>query len=485
MKSKRKNPFLPIGLRITFLICAGFLFNYCHHGDIPVDESLLTKYNEMANPQTSAKSSEDIDCYLDYSCGMGEGMKETSSINQKLIDFLGGRKVIYFKVGASDNPPVIDLTTPEASFLNLDNYKEPGSKLKVAVDKITQNKNKVSIFITDFERVEDINKVATFAGAPEPHPIDVLAWAQTNFKDWLLSGNQIDVFAKKFSKPDYWFDKNHKAVYDNWIYTLVFTPNAVIKNEILYKKSVLNFLNGEYQNLDGANSKHFTYSANNFKVEQEKKDTITGDANDNITVQDLHVNTMNKGFEYYEFKTKELVNLNNDNSQNDKRIINKVKLSSQMPCFTDMQYGIKVYDITQSLTDFYNSLNQEAPEVKSNPETGKKDTIKNKPIKYAYQKEQPVEGVFDFVYNLDTKEIGIKLKPDFTGVSSNTIYQVDLVVKSAKVKGQSDADNVLKLNYANGYTINSLGESIKFAMNDVAANIENKVLYTFYIKLDK
>jgi len=309
--------------------------------------------------------------------------------------------------------------------------------------------------------------------------------AQNNFRAWLQAGNQIDIFAKKFSKPDYWFDKNHLATYDNWIYTLVFTPNTTIKDESLYKKSVLNFLTTEYQNMNHTDSKHFSYTANNFKIEQEKKDTIQGDANDNLTVQDLCVKTLDKRFEYYEFRSKDIISLNNDRNSADKRIINKIKLSSSMPCFTDIQFGVKVYDVTQTLADFSNSINQEAPEVTSNPETGKKDTIKNKTIKYVYKKGQATEDMFDFVYNSDTKEIGIKMKPDFAGIPTSTTYKVDLVVRSAKVKEQQDADNVLRLNYANGYTIGSLGESLKFAMNDIAANMENKVIYTIYIKLDK
>jgi len=176
MKSIMKNQILPVSVRIYFILAGCLVLSNCHRGDTMNDESLLAKYNEMANPSIKQSNSEDIDCYLDFSCGMGEGMKATSDINKKLIDFLGGRKVSYYKIGASDYPPNMDINTPEANLLNLDNFKEPGSKLKVAIDKIAGNKNKVSIFITDFERVEDVNKVGTFAGAPSPHPIDVNAW---------------------------------------------------------------------------------------------------------------------------------------------------------------------------------------------------------------------------------------------------------------------------------------------------------------------
>jgi len=472
-------------IRFIFLLTTVLFFSSCHKNEIVVDEPLLTKYNSIANPIAIVNASEDIDCYVDYSWGMGEGMKATAQFNAKLKDFLGGRKVSYYKVGASEIPPTIDINSAEANFLDPNNFKEPGSKLKIAIDKITSNKSKVSIFITDFERVEDVSLKQNLVGAPNPHPIEASAWAQNNFKDWLKEGNQIDIFAKQYQKPDFWFDNNHQKLYSNWIYTLVFTPNAVIKDENLFKTSVLKFLNDEYTNLNGGDSKHFTYTSNNFKIEQEKKDEAIGDANDNVVVQENITNTKENGFEFYYFKCSDMMSLNADETQKDKRVINKIKITSQVPCFSDIEYGLKVFDITQSLTNFSLSQNQEAPEVTSDAETGKKDTIANKPIIYNYEKGSPAENVFDFVYNVETNEIGIKLKPDFTGVTQNTIYQVDVIIKSAKLKDFSEENNVLKLGYAMNYSINSLSESVKRALADVSTSIENKVIYTIYIKIDK
>lgn len=68
---------------ILLLLTVSFLFS-CNNKDVVVDESLLTKYNSIAHPTVIANAVEDIDCYLDYSFGMGEGMKATSAINDKL-----------------------------------------------------------------------------------------------------------------------------------------------------------------------------------------------------------------------------------------------------------------------------------------------------------------------------------------------------------------------------------------------------------------
>lgn len=473
-------------MQILFICLSVLFLSSCDscNKKLEVNESLLTGYNLIAHSQVVSNATEDIDCYLDYSFGMGEGMKATAQFNLKLQDFLRGYQVNYYKVGKSDTLPTINLDSKEASFTEMNNFKEPGSKLKVAIDKITSNKTKSSLFITDFEKVDNVNLKQDLIGAPEPHPIDITAWAQNNFKEWLNEGNQIDIFAKQYSKPDYWFDKSNK-LYLNWIYTIVFTPNAVLKDDKLYKRSVLKFLNDEYTNLNGSDSKHFSYNANNFKIEQGKKEDAIGNANDNIVVQENISTTKDKGFEYYNFKSSDLISFISDESQKDKRIINKVKIISEMSCFSNIQYGLNVYDVTQSLTDFSQSLNQKTPEVATDPETGKKDTVANKTIVYKYEEGIPINDLFEFVYNDDIKEIGIKLKQEFTGVDQNTIYQIDVVIKAVKLKDFKDEEEILKLNYSKDYKIKSLSESIKLSMTSVANTMENNVLYTFYIKIDK
>lgn len=481
---KRKSIFW---FKSLILIASATCFSSCGlwGNESNVDETLLAKYQQYAHPAVNAQLNDNIDCFVDYSCGMEEGMKATAAVNDKLKNFLGGKKVTYYKVGASDDPPAIDVNAVEGNFLNVDNFKQPGSKLKVAVDRITANKNKTGIFITDFERVEDAAIVQNLVGAPSPHPIDDKAWAQTNFREWLLAGNQIDIFAKQYSKPDYWFDKSYTTVYPNWIYTIVFTPNKIIKTEELYKTSVLKFLTDEYQKASDADSKHFSYTVNNFKIELGKTDDNIGNANDNLSPLALFVKSPETGFEFYEFKSADLVDFNADAESKDKRIINKVMVSSLASSFSDVQFGLKVYDVTHGLNVLDSTINQGAPEVSTNSENGKKDTIANKPIKYKFKQGNEINNVFDYVYNPTTKEAGIKLKPDFAGVEATTVYEIDIVVNSVKLKDFTDGENVLKLNYANGYNIKSLGESIKYAMNSAAATLNGKTLYTIYIKIDK
>ena len=449
-----------------------------------VDESLLTRYNDMANPTGTAGASNDIDVYLDYSAGMGEGMRATAEINSSLRNFLGGRSTKYYSVGASDHPPQIEITSAASNLVDLNNYKERVSKLKVAVDQMTAQKSKVSVFITDFERVENASLKQILPGAPAPHPIDASAWAQNNFKEWLLAGNQIDIFASQYTKPDYWFDQNHSKTYPNWIYTIVFTPRSVVRNETAFKSSVVPFLVGIYRDASATSVKHFAYTADAFKVEHGATSS-NGNANDAVVVQDQFTNTMSKGFEFYEFRAKDLINFNADSTQHDKRIINKVRVTSEVPFLADVQFGIRVYDVTQSLTNLSKASTQGPPQIATDVETGKSAAVATKPTVPKVDRGQPDDTVFDFVYNIASKEVGIKLKPDFAGPVGTAVYRIDVVLVSSTLRDFADSDQVMALNYGGGYRIRSLGDSIKLAVSDVARGMDGKVLYTFYVKIDR
>lgn len=481
-----KKPFI-ISPKFGFWIIAIILLYSCgNNTTVVLDSSLLEKYNSLSNPLVLTVTSDTIDCYLDYSNGMAEGMNATLEINNKLKGRLGGLNVNYYKVGASSLPTKIeDINSPTADFTIATNYSERGSKLKIAVDSIVSHKDRTSVYITDFEKVDDVSLNRVYANAPAAHPIDVSPWAQKEFKEWLQSGNQIDIFAAQFMKPDYWFDKTGNSRNINWIYTLIFTPNYVINDENLFETSVLKFMLDQYRQVDTSLHKHYTFSAHNFKIEQLGQDDAAGNANDNVVVQENITSTKDKNFEYYLFESSDLINFITDETLNDKRIINKIKISSENTCFADVVYGINVYDVTSSLTEYYTFLNQPDPEIQTNTETGEKDTIGYVSNKFNYQKGTPVEDIFDLVYNTDTKEIGIKLKPDFTGVSQNTIYQIDVAVNSAMLKDFSEENNILKLNYRDNYSIASLGESLGLAMRDASTSLKNKVLYTIFIKICK
>lgn len=462
---------------ITLLSLTG-----CDHGSkLIVTPQLLAAYESMARPVANTATTATIDCYVDFSLGMVEGMKATATINEKLQNFLGGRQVTCHKVGASADPPAITLGSPEANFLDQKNFTEAGSRLKVAIDRMTARKNGASLFITDFERVEDVALRQTLPGSPAPHPIDASAWAQNEFRDWLLAGNRIDVFAVPYQKPDAWFDAAHKRTYPNWIYTIVLTPRAIARDSSAMQSSVAGFLLEEYRKVQPTGARHFEFDADAFHLAAINNGD-NADANKDLVVQDKSTETFAKGYEYYAFTSGDLVKFASDAAQSDKRIVT-VRVSSQVPFLSDVAYGIKVSDVTQPLTDLDRTRSQGAPEVKTDVETGKADTTANKPVAIAFSAGTPVTDVFDFVYNPQTREFGVKLKPNFAGAPEPVVYKIDVVVASTAEKDATDADAVLSLQYAGGYRIRSLGESLRLAVRDVTAKLDGKVLHTFYIDL--
>lgn len=448
---------------------------------VQVTPELLAQYESLSHPTSAGKMEANIDCFLDFSTGMGEGMRATAAINDQLKNFLGGRTVTCYRVGAQDSPPVVALGSPEANFVDLKNFKEAGSKLKVAVDRMTAQKNRVSFFITDFERVDDVSLRQNLPGASAPHPIDASAWAQTAFREWLSNGNQIDIFAVPFQKPDFWFDPSHKRTYANWIYTIVLTPRAIATDSSTFKTSVAGFLQEQYRNNAPPGAHQLIYSAAAVDVARSTK-TASGNANPAIIVQDSSTAAFDKGYEFYAFTTADLLKFAEDAAIKDKRLL-VLHVVSNIAFLTDAKYSITVNDVTQALTDMDKVTHQGAPEIRKDVETGKADTVANKPLTAKYDQGTTDEATFDAVYNPETKELGIKLKPDFSGVKEHTIYKIDVIIVSSTLVEHQDEDAVLTLQYAGGYRIRPLGESIHLALRDVAAQMNKRTLHTVYIDI--
>jgi hypothetical protein len=449
-------------IQLLPVILSGFLFIFfcggCSNNDTDIDETLLTTFHSFADPVKENKVSEEVDCYIDYSDGMGAKVNSALASFKNFANLLSGKeKLTYYRVGSADSLRLIpDINSPDADFKNPKNYTDKLSKLKPAIDSIVKHKGKTSVFITDFEQIYQGRR-----GEDSP-------WAQVAFKEWLMSGNRLDIFSTPYIK----------GKLENWIYILVFTPAPVLANETLYKKSVLKFLE---DNLSASN-KHFTYSAKDYKIEGET-DEAMGNANDNITPVYNLTKTRNRGFEYYEFASGDLLAFLSDESQSDKRVINKLKITPTQHIFSGIEFGLNTYDISKSISDLAAYLNQEAPKIEENEETGDK-TVVTKLLKYKYEPGSSAEHVFNPVYNKETHAIGIKLDPGFTGVDATTIYKVDIILKSLEIRDFGEENNVLKINYENA-SINPLGESLEYAIRNIKNETEGKPVYTVYIRIDK
>lgn len=126
---------------------------------------------------------------------MRDKMYEEVTFYNGLTDFLikEGNSVHYFKVGANDIPESID-NSPEKDFRNSKFYTEPLSN-KEPLANIVGDLNRTSVFITDFEKIDGSELNPKESGLLKQ--IDNRAWGTKYFKDWLIAGNQIDIFATK------------------------------------------------------------------------------------------------------------------------------------------------------------------------------------------------------------------------------------------------------------------------------------------------
>lgn len=467
---RKKTPLNGTGMLIAILTTV--LLSSCKIFDGSeevIDEKLLTGYHTISHPSQNVSASEQLDCYLDYSDGMKN--KTSSSADYYLAlynEIKNNASVKFYRVGASDEPE--EIPAEEANFRTGKQYTDNLSKLESAVKRIVGNKQKIAVFITDFEKI--VGGVQNQTADPLSKLVSDDSWGSLYFKEWLNGGNRIDIFATPCTAQGQ----------PNWVYTLVFTPHAIAADPNRYDKSFTKFLADKIT----PGIKHFTYCVDNYRIEQEGKTPEIGNANDNSVVLENITGTKNKGFEYYRFASGDLITFNtDDNNKGDKRIINKLRIVSENAGFDNVDYDIKVYDITSSIGDYSSSLSQAAPEVKEDQETGDKDTVANKPVKYSYKGGEQVNDAFDFVYNKEKKQAGLKLKPDFSGVPQNTVYQVDIVPKTLTLKSFSEEDNVLVLRYKNAITLRPLRESVYNAIRDAAKAAEGKPIYTIYIRIDK
>ena len=146
--------------------------------------------------------------------------------------------------------------------------------------------------------------------------------------------------------------------------------------------------------------------------------------------------------------------------------------------------GIRVTDVTAALRAIGAAAAAPPATADTNPETGK-ITISNPPVDPKYDEGTPADDVFEFVHNEDTHAIGIKLSPTFSGVATDTYYRVAVILREVEPVDVKDEDNVLSLQYAGGYRVSALRESLRLAARDVVAGMKGREVYVFYIKLLK
>jgi len=458
------------------VLCCAVLVSGCRsEPDIPID-----RYHHLLHPLLEEVAEEEVEVYIDFSTGMGEGMRASATVNQSLFNFLQGRRVNFFRVGGREDVPIpLNLGDREANFLDMNNFSEVGSNLAPILRRATSNNTRTAVFITDFEHILPFS--SSSPGSPRPHPIDVSAWGQIYFREWLTAGHRLDIFAFRYEKPDGWFGRTQSSTFVNWIYTLVLTPRGVVQNPDLYAASVVKYMKELHAGHGTDEFKHFAYTTDLFRLEH-RDDPANGNVNEEVVVTDWWRDNISPiPFEVYRFASRDLVSFQRDQGRTDDRLFSGLRLWSEPGLMTEVEFGIRVTDVTSPLRLLANFLDAPPPEDEEQTNDAQSDSLGATAAPPEVSSGVRADGVFQFVHDHAQRTAGIKLHPDFTGVRETTIYRIDLVIESAQPAPLGEAADVYSLNYAGGFRVNALAESIRLALRDVTSSRMGSSVHAVYV----
>jgi hypothetical protein len=475
-----------VAVRVTRTLCFAMLVmvtscDGCRAAS--VEPELIQAYHtENAFPAVALSRDELTRVYIDYSLGMGEGIRANATFNDGLKRFLDGRQALFFRVGVVAEPEAINLSDPKANFLNLRNFTDNGSRLKSVLAEIAAAPGRTAVFVTDFEHVNP-PPAASYAGAPRAHRIDVSAWGQVPFRTWLSVGNRIDVFAHRYAKRDYWFETNPRKAYDNWVYTLVFTPAWVLQDPDAYRKSALAYLLEAHGQQQTPDDRHFHYYADGLRGAATPAPS-QGNAHEDLPVDGAAWWPGLQAFDWHEFKLDELLSFAQAESSEDRRILKGIRLANTTGFLDSLKIGIRVTDVSATLVALKEFRN--APQLESyvDAESGRVDTVIPPPTPYRYAAGTPLDSVITVTFNRTTGELGIRPGTEFGALKAPVTVRIDFVLEAAEFREPEDAQSVLSLQYSSGYRIPALAESLRLATRDLTADLIGKrVVYTSYITI--
>jgi hypothetical protein len=495
------NKGITLGITLGVIL---FLLSGC--GETPIHDRIahspqtLEEYHKNIIPaEEKSTVNNSIQCFFDYSAGVKDAMAMTAKFNSDLVKFLEGQDVQFYSIGENDEPEKIEMASKEANLTDENNYIQKGSKLGVAISQMANNLNAQSLFVTDFERVDnylpktDWPKPGDFSA---PHPIEEGAWAQKEFQKWLAEGNQIDIYAAPYAREDAWFAPDGPKI-KNHIYTIAFTPKNWLGNE----KSVINYLNEKTETNN--DYKHYTFNADNIIVQSKDKDKDHGVLHSMIVPQ-----WRKKGgnFDYYQISYEDLETFYVDesmqyeeNQKKDKRVINKLIIKSGMDCFDDVKFDIKVYDVTNTFVELLDYSENSAMELEyettDNVEEGNVDSTLVSPqvTPYNFSKGTIVNDMFGFTYNDkgeigEVGEVGLTLKDNFNSYV-NVMFRVDFLVSDVsrnefvtENKPNNETGEVLSIKYKDD-RITSLPSSLDYALRSLQPDLKEKVVYSVYFMI--
>lgn len=370
----------------------------CSEGPVVYDkENLLAFYKEHrpANQEFTNSSNDKLDVYIDYSSGMYEPIQQMDEFYSFFFTIIQDDKTNFFKVGEDslsqiDKKDVIENVVSPYYYKNVKNYDENESRMRDAIEEITRNKNKQSLFISDFELFEGTRtEKPTNCGTKIKTGINNTAWAKEEFSIWLQNGNFIDVYAHPFMLED-------SARY---LYFILFSPASVSQTEDLSFLRNRMQLEG-YHRQNNEDVEWFSFSNKDFGLETPSQlDPKFSSGAINQFSKDGMV------YSWYEYQMVQHLK-----KTKDEPIIHGVWFKDNSTIYDDYDFEIIVYDVKNAYEKY--KLNS----------TEERTLVTDHPFSLIVQKEN--NGRYDLGMDFNPMEI--------RNANDVNLYQVEFWVKDAK-----------------------------------------------------
>lgn len=179
-----------------------------------------------------------VDVYIDMSQGVDMGIKQSQEHMQSLTLALENNAT-YYKVGGSDSDKgeykpeplnVTDYMQAYTTFTDSRKFKDGRSKLKAGLQACVNNKDNITVFITDFlldegkvrKKPQDAYSNITSRLFEDGNP-----WAISEFSGWFKENNILEIISVEHTLPVTYGCVNPRGC-SKQIYYMIFTPAKLV-----------------------------------------------------------------------------------------------------------------------------------------------------------------------------------------------------------------------------------------------------------------
>ena len=441
------------------------------------------------------QQSTNTDVYIDMSGGVNYGIESTQEYLEEITLTLkndGNYFKIHDKLEAF---PITNYKTAYSEFLNRDNFTGDWSKLKLALDKCINQKDKVSIFITDFLLDEGIYTKPSSLNSNITRKIseDGTAWAIEEFSDYFGDNNVLEIVAVQYNHPKGTYGcKGQSKDCSKYLYYMFFTPKHLVGtnsavNDII--SSMKSFDRTEYIKIDPLSfgfSNSETNGVGNVEYNYSSVKRLTPKIIDDFNVQFIpfNINMFRSSLKELGVEIFKDVKLIDNLSLNDRKNLNSSPYS--------LKVEAKFYDITDFFYEI-NSINKNklsqfgmSFDVNNYPGNLKDQNTDNSLSSPRSKIEKDLFSFNDENYSVILNKLALNNSAYFgDDIEHGKLYLCDIEIISPTFDVYKN--DFLKWKFYNDYGYlenNGLIGSINKALQANKGNYKNKVLYSYIIALN-